>query len=403
MLTSMPKSVKEQECRASNGAIIPTSARATGSWIDGLDIARAAAIFLVLLAHGSELLPEPIKSFVTTSFLRPGWWGVRIFFALSGFLIGRQILRILEARCRLDVARFLARRWLRTVPTYWILIGIALLLLPNQWSAATALKNAFFMQSMTSLEPSIFDVGWSLVIEEWSYLALGLLALLSTLLPTTEKRPSWNWILAGSMAVVILASIACRLHALDFLPAGRWEAMKKLMALQFDSLSYGVILACILAVLPGLQTHTQRLGWPISLMSLALMSWLGGDISARFRSAAEPTSWDWSWLAAAAYPIAGVLSCVLLLGLWNLSYLHLWKPLRKPVRVLAKTSYSLYLIHLPILKVPFLQPLFASSTGGLGFGLYLLVSIAMGNICWLLLETPFIRMRSALRGAAPSA
>ncbi|WP_411869936.1 acyltransferase family protein [Vulcanococcus limneticus] len=398
----MPKSAKAEERRASNGAAILTSARTTGNWIDGLDIARAAAIFLVLLAHGAELLPEPLRSFVTTSFLRPGWWGVRIFFALSGFLIGRQILRILEARCRLDVARFLARRWLRTVPTFWLLIGIAVLLLPNQWSAATALKNAFFLQSMTSLEPSIFEVGWSLVIEEWSYLALGLLALLSTLIPAIDKRLSWNWILTGAMTLVILASIASRLHALDFLQTGRWESMKKLMALQFDSLAYGVILACILAALPGLQTPIKRFGWPISLTSLALMSWLGGAISAQFRSATEPTSWDWSWLAAAAYPMAGLLSCLLLVGLWNLSYLHLWQPFRQPVRVLAKTSYSLYLIHLPILKVPFLAPMFAISSGGLGFGLYLIASIAMGHICWLLLETPFIRMRSALR-SAPSA
>ncbi len=398
----MPQPVRGQQSGARDGGPSLTSPRSGRDWIDGLDIARAAAIFLVLLAHGAELLPEPIRSFVTTSFLRPGWWGVRIFFGLSGFLIGRQILRILEARCRLDVAKFLGRRWLRTVPTYWILISIAWMLLPGQWSIQTILTNAIFMQSFDRLEPSVFEVAWSLVIEEWSYLALGLLALCSTLIPASRSRLNWNWILAGLMGIIILASSASRLHALDSGAIMRWEPMKKLLTLQFDSLAYGVILACILAAIPRLQTDAKQLGWPISLITLILMSCLGGDISARFRAASDPTAWDWSWLAAAAYPIAGVLSCVLLFGLWNLSYRHLWGPLRDPVRIVAKTSYSLYLIHLPILKIPFLQPFFALPFGGLGFVLYLMVSIAAGHLCWLLLETPFIRLRSALR-AAPAA
>lgn len=222
----MKKPVTYEEKSANDATIVTQSPSKDSGWIEGLDIARAAAIFLVLLAHGAELLPEPLKSFIATSFLRPGWRGVRIFFALSGYLIGRQILGLLATRSKVQSTRFLARRWLRTVPTYWALTGIAYLLLPGKPSLPTILDNAFFIQNTFKLEPSIFEAAWSLAIEEWSYLALGLLALLSSLPGGQQKSFRWNWILTAIMAMIIFASMATRLHAATYLSDEKWESTK---------------------------------------------------------------------------------------------------------------------------------------------------------------------------------
>ncbi|MFW7267473.1 acyltransferase family protein [Gluconacetobacter sp. Hr-1-5] len=58
--------------------------------LPGLDVLRAAAIAWVLLYHASlfNFLPD---SWWIVGF---GWFGVDLFFALSGFLITGQLLRV---------------------------------------------------------------------------------------------------------------------------------------------------------------------------------------------------------------------------------------------------------------------------------------------------------------------
>jgi len=63
----------------------------------GLDLIRAAAIILVVLAHGTSFPGNPF-SWVPAATSRLGWVsgvvGVEMFFCLSGFLIGILMSRI---------------------------------------------------------------------------------------------------------------------------------------------------------------------------------------------------------------------------------------------------------------------------------------------------------------------
>ena len=57
--------------------------------ISGLDLLRATAILLVLAYHYAVVVgPQPSLG-VLTAF---GWCGVDLFFVLSGYLIGNQVL-----------------------------------------------------------------------------------------------------------------------------------------------------------------------------------------------------------------------------------------------------------------------------------------------------------------------
>jgi peptidoglycan/LPS O-acetylase OafA/YrhL len=89
----------------------------------GLDLLRACAILFVVYVHGAYYLAAVLPQ----SLVRlPLMDGVSIFFVLSGYLIGGIILRSFERPdLRLtDVGGFWIRRWLRTLPNYYLVLSI---------------------------------------------------------------------------------------------------------------------------------------------------------------------------------------------------------------------------------------------------------------------------------------
>src|SRR5205085_1436603 len=71
--------------------------------------------------HAWELLRWPaLKPF----FGRHGWIGVELFFVLSGFLIGAQLLSGVARRGRVDFRRFYLKRSLRILPAYLATLGL---------------------------------------------------------------------------------------------------------------------------------------------------------------------------------------------------------------------------------------------------------------------------------------
>lgn len=137
--------------------------------IYALDIARAVAILLVWMIHIlMNILQLDISSMWYLAYL-----GVDIFFALSGFLIGR----ILISLCKDDMLspsamfKFLLKRWFRTAPLYFVF------LLLNYFVYRYILHSAdhfdfrylYWGQSLYSYPPDFFGESWSLCVEEWFY------------------------------------------------------------------------------------------------------------------------------------------------------------------------------------------------------------------------------------------
>jgi len=89
----------------------------------GLDLARSIAIFFVVFSHTiwiSDHYPPLIDYAMRVS----GTIGVEIFFIISGFLIGKIILREIqdENYTFKQIKTFLFRRWFRTFPNYYLLL-----------------------------------------------------------------------------------------------------------------------------------------------------------------------------------------------------------------------------------------------------------------------------------------
>jgi len=141
----------------------------------GLDLLRASAILLVLVAHASFM-------FLPLTHRLEGWWvlghlGVELFFVLSGFLIGAILVRQASAN-RFGVGRFWLRRWLRTLPNYYLFLGINILIarwIDGSWPPAA--PYAVFLQNFAWPQPIFFIESWSLAVEEIFYLVAPLLVL----------------------------------------------------------------------------------------------------------------------------------------------------------------------------------------------------------------------------------
>ena len=106
---------------------------------------------------------------------------VEIFFVLSGFVLANQINHIIDRGFKIeDFKVFLMRRWMRTVPPYFLAVFSAIIMFGGD-NLLNILSHIFFVQNFFSDTPSynFFSVGWSLSIEEWFYVTFPVILFIS--------------------------------------------------------------------------------------------------------------------------------------------------------------------------------------------------------------------------------
>jgi len=143
--------------------------------IVALDGLRGLMTLMVVFSHYFAELPN---GFVA---LEGAWIAVKMFFVLSGFLVGRLILE--KMNCANFFAVFYIRRACRTLPVYVFCVVLVFLSMrmfgsPEWmdtgtefplWSYLTFTQN-FFMISTDSIGPHWLAPTWTLTVEEHFYL-----------------------------------------------------------------------------------------------------------------------------------------------------------------------------------------------------------------------------------------
>ena len=353
---------------------------------------RAGAVFLVLWSHAGPLLPEPWRDLLYANWFRPGFWGVTLFFAISGFLIIGQLLDVVTGRRQESVKVFVLRRWFRTVPTYWILLvalcgtGVVIWL---GWR--TLILNAFFIQGQFIGVPALLPVSWSLVIEEWSYLFYAVFTALLLFCRRRYQLP--HWLMERSFLALLLflpcLSGLLRWWVID--QGASVQMIKQGLIPQIDALSYGGLLAWWLRRSPERFNRLAQSGnvmLPILIIVICVVSTSVPDL---FRNVLDPLPESSRlWVAFGFYPTVGLLASALIASSWKFRYSFLPSAMRRAFRELSRCSYSVYLLHMPLasLLIQFNLPLI------LRLIIYFLGSIGLGSLCWQCLERPFMRLRS---------
>jgi peptidoglycan/LPS O-acetylase OafA/YrhL len=364
--------------------------QATTARLRGLDLLRAAAIVLVMMSHYTGFVAQAPVFGVMGSI---GWAGVDLFFVLSGYLIGNQILAPIARGEDFSLKVFFARRLLRTLPNYYLVLAVYLLV-PHSPIAGSSLPPLWQMLSFTQnvglAYGQTFSHSWSLCIEEQFYVVLPL-AVLALARVGRFARLGW-WVLGGAIALGIAARAAAWLnHGHDaFMAEVYYSSFGR-----FDELLPGVAIAMLRNFHPAAFARLQKqanalfaagLLAAIAVLACIRQDWPGTGIT---------TAFGFSLLAMSF----GLLTCAALGPGCVLNRLRV-----PGAGKLALWSYAVYLAHKPVFMAlrPWCVRAGIDTHAPLAIAAIMAAGVFAGWLLYRCVETPFMRLRSRWYPAQPA-
>jgi peptidoglycan/LPS O-acetylase OafA/YrhL len=207
---------------------------------------------------------------------RFGWIGVDLFFVLSGYLIGGQLLAPLARDRRINLGRFFARRALRIMPAYFVVLAIYFLL--PFWREYPEMSQPLWkfllsVQNIALHGGTAFSHAWSLAVEDQFYLALPFILLFLFARPRTAIIIPCLIVLGG---IGLRAFLAAQNPSVD----GGGVSFRGFQAwiyyptwTRLDPLVYGVVLAAIEKFRPNWWQRLMNCGPWLLLPALAIIAY----------------------------------------------------------------------------------------------------------------------------------
>jgi peptidoglycan/LPS O-acetylase OafA/YrhL len=369
--------------------------------VPALDGLRGLAILSVLAWHYVvSIAPwDAAWAPVARGALAYAWTGVDLFFVLSGFLVGGIVL---DQRAAPNLLRvFYARRALRILPLYWLLLaafGLSGALLAGglsegarEWlhgNPHSLLTYLVFGQNLVTgflspqvAEPGWVNVTWSLAVEEHFYLVvpLALRALPVRAVP---------WALGAAVAAG---------------PALRWVTLERLGAEAVYVLTHCRVDAIVLGVLCAWVVRQPRLRAALDRRAL----YGAAAVLAGLLAAAQLVDVGRAF-PVAAYSVAALLyACVLLLAVVEERGPVAAVLRARPLQRVGLLAYGLYLLHQPVnglLHALALDaaPTLATPAAAALTACALALTFALAELSWRAVERPLVARGQRLRDdAAP--
>jgi peptidoglycan/LPS O-acetylase OafA/YrhL len=367
--------------------------------LPGLDLIRAVAIGWVMIYHSSLFGLASQDNWMVGR----GWMGVDLFFVLSGFLIAGQLLRPWAQGLRPSYSRFFARRLLRTVPAFLVVVAAYFLVpvvrdrhdIQPLWQFLTFTENLFFDFST----PKAFSHVWSLCVEEQFYLLFPAVVALLAIRPTPGK-------IVGVVIAVLLAGMALRgylwLHDVARTPfdiASLPRARRFMTSIYYptwtrlDGLLAGIAAALIRTFRPALWA---RLTSRPNLLLAAGLAGVGLSILAFQNQIAG------FWVTVLGFPMLSFSIALIVIAASDSRSVIGRYPL-PGAGALATGAYSLYLTHKAVFHaVQVASPQLPAPLQGVSLPLALLAALAVGAALYWLVERPFLKLRDRFEGPSRS-
>lgn len=326
--------------------------------LDGL---RAVAAIVVLAFH-AQLPLTPA-----------GFFGVDIFFVLSGFVITTVLLHNQNQDKQFNVLSFYSNRLVRLYPT---LILMLLIVVPIAWFFMDKLKpgeeviySGFYLSDITraySRSPDVTHHSWSLAVEMqfyliWPLLLIGMMRL--------ERRKI--------IIILLIAYVVMTCWRYGMFSSFGWRRAYY----PIDTRSTGLILGCLLAFIEW--RPSKRLADCISLLSLAILAVMIGRL--KFYSLDAAT---WGGVVAEICSAALILSLTVNTSVFSRCF-------QMPILIkLGAWSYALYMWHYPIARYTR-----ANYDGYTSTVLTLLAALILAGFTHELMERPLMARWKSFRSS----
>lgn len=322
-----------------------------------------------------------------------GFFGVDIFFVISGYLISSLLFAEIDSTGKLSISQFYLRRTRRILPALLVFciasyLGFAVFLQNFQspfphygnslLAALFSVSNIFFWLNSgyfaldSWAEPLLHT--WSLGVEEQFYLVIPLLLFILAK-GRASKRTQRYW--AVFLCMACLSFAFCRwgrdIVGGDFifymLPTRMWELL------------VGVLVALLLRKFPLLDT--QKLGLANMLAAISVGTMIFG-----FFNYHETTR-----IAEKALVITLAAGLFLVTANQRTLVGRLFSS--PPLRFVGKISYSWYLWHWPMASLAVMIPVkYPGANETIVRSALLVGSLVFAYVSWKLVETPFRRIKT---------
>ena len=340
-----------------------------------LDVVRGVAILLAMGWHFNHV--DSGNAFLDTlqwpggTF---GWAGVDLFFVLSGFLVGRLVLREHQRTGAFDGKRFSLRRGLKLWPVLYVFLVLYAFIGPEPWQSYFW-QNALHLQNIVGTSLTHL---WSLAVEEHFYLAL------AVLFPLLARRRVNPRVLVGLLVGVLLAALLFRVGGVlvgETAVRLQWRTWFRM-----DALAAGVLLATVSVYWPGAFDRMSRWRWLWAGLTVLGGWWLvaiGKD-----GVLGETLGYTVSYLTATAF----------LLTLHGASWVPRTRWLAQGVAAMGRYSYGIYIWHVLAaqLLTGWLPGMgYRTPTPAAQLAKYA-AAITLGIVMTLIVERPMLRLRDRL-------
>jgi peptidoglycan/LPS O-acetylase OafA/YrhL len=328
------------------------------------------------------------------------FFGMDLFFFLSGFLIGAILLRSIEVAKTQNVRRFYLRRIFRTFPAYYIVLTtLACTMTLSAAQHHHLIYEYLYATNYTSLRRHdvVMFWGWSLALEEQFYLTVPLFLFVLSRLRSDRAR-------ATLLVLVWLSALGIRLwyyraHR-PFTDLALYDQIYFRTKTRFDPLVAGIFLAFIQhrwrEPIGQWLTHPFHRAL-VALPTLACLWLLLDPVVAGERNQQVVHLFLWGTVTSLFY--VGVL-LLLLHG-------HGWIPraMSAPIfRRIATLGYGVYLVHIPVadhVLVPIAKSLYAEHTPMIylwpaSVAVLVTLSLVIAYLLHIFVEKPSLWVRDKL-------
>lgn len=342
------------------------------------DCFRALAVTSIMLGHFASAHPE-MPSFLNGVMILPFYYGVPIFFIISGYLLTASFQSIQEKYPKLKTAYsiFIKKRIYRIYPAYFVALMVMFIANPsNKMDLLTHALNVhnFWQAYHRSINP----VFWSLGVEfQWYFIAPLLILLI------IGSRPTFCWII---LSLLLIVSVLLRHYLIvDYIKSPSFASLlwrNEQVAVYLYSFALGIIMFRMSQIRDLLLSRgVVRFLW-ICLITRSLY----GHI--HFNLHDEPI---YNPIKLYVFCYTEYLAEFALVALL-FYYRHLTidpRFLSKGIQYSATVSYGLYLWHLPVLN--FVNTLDISIISK--FVYFVAGSFVVASISYFTIELYFIRLK----------